>query len=180
MGFDDGVSHIGSDPFATPVEARQPARRLRGRLAAPVTVWTAQNGAGSRTGITMSSVLVSDGAPPEVLGLVDPVSSFWDAVQEAGRFVVQVLADGQQRTAERFALRFPGDPFDEEEVVQTPWGPALGSAATRAGCTLLGSTESGYSLLLRARIDEIVLNERAVRPLVYYRGAYVATGPLRA
>jgi hypothetical protein len=31
----------GQHPFATPPDRRSPARRLRGRLLAPVTVWTA-------------------------------------------------------------------------------------------------------------------------------------------
>jgi len=31
----------GQPPFAVPAERRDPARRLRGRLVAPVTVWTA-------------------------------------------------------------------------------------------------------------------------------------------
>ena len=32
------------DPFATPPGKRSPARRLRGRLPAPVTIWTAGEG----------------------------------------------------------------------------------------------------------------------------------------
>jgi 3-hydroxy-9,10-secoandrosta-1,3,5(10)-triene-9,17-dione monooxygenase reductase component len=178
--FDDGVSHIGSDPFATPLEGREPARRLRGRLAAPVTVWTAQAAGKAPAGITVSSVLVAEGAPPEIIGLVDPLSTFWDAAQETERFVVQVLTSDQERLAEKFALRFPGDPFADEETLPTAWGPALASASSRAGCTLMGSTEAGYSQLVRARIEEVVLDERAVRPLVYYRGAYLSTGSGRS
>jgi hypothetical protein len=37
----------GQHPFATPPELRSPARRLRGRLLAPVTVWTAGTPEGS-------------------------------------------------------------------------------------------------------------------------------------
>ena len=50
---------IGSQPpFAVPAERRDPARRLRGRLVAPVTVWTA--GDPSRgAGLTVSSILVA-------------------------------------------------------------------------------------------------------------------------
>lgn len=179
VDFEDGTSHIGSDPFVTPVEARTPARRLRGRLTAPVTVWTSQHVAGPPAGITISSVLVADGTPPEVLGLVDPLSDFWDAVQETGRFVVHVLAAGQARLAEKFALRFPGDPFDGDEVAPTPWGPAFVGVATRAACTLVESADAGYARLVRAHVDEIVVDERPTRPLVYFRGSYLTLGPRR-
>jgi 3-hydroxy-9,10-secoandrosta-1,3,5(10)-triene-9,17-dione monooxygenase reductase component len=36
----------GQPPFAVPPERRDPTRRLRGRLVAPVTVWTAGRRAG--------------------------------------------------------------------------------------------------------------------------------------
>lgn len=35
VSIDDGTSRIGSDPFATPLEEREPARRLWGRLWRP-------------------------------------------------------------------------------------------------------------------------------------------------
>jgi flavin reductase (DIM6/NTAB) family NADH-FMN oxidoreductase RutF len=144
-----------------------------------VTVWTAQGAEGRPAGITVSSVLVAEGVPPEVLGLVDPLSDFWDAAEETGSFVLQVLTADQRVIAEKFALRLPVDPFDGEELLSTAWGPALARVTTRAGCTLTGSTEAGYPRLVRARIDEMELDERTERPLVYYRGAYLTTGPLR-
>lgn len=179
MSFDDETSHIGADPFATPVEAREPARRLRGRLTAPVTVWTSQAASGAHAGITVSSVLIAEGEPPEVLGLVDPLSNFFDAVQESERFVLHVLTSAQARLAEAFALRLPVDPFEGETVSRTPWGPALGSVATRAGCALVEASAVGYSRLLRARIEEFSFDERAARPLARYRGDYVTVGPRR-
>jgi 3-hydroxy-9,10-secoandrosta-1,3,5(10)-triene-9,17-dione monooxygenase reductase component len=175
----DGTSRIGSNPFATPIEERDPARRLRGRLASPVTVWTSQSANGVAAGITVSSVLIAEGAPAEVLGLIDPLSSFWDCARETGRFLVHVLTSDQLRLAEKFALRFPGDPFEGEEVRPTAWGPALARLSTRAACTLLASSEVGYARLLQGRIDDIVLGDGAVRPLVYYRGDYGSMGPPR-
>lgn len=176
MGFDDATSHIGADPFLTPVEARAPARRLRGRLTAPVTVWTTTTAEGEPVGITISSVLVVDGEPPEVLGVVDPLSVFFDALGGSGRFVMHVLSVDQSRLAEAFALRFPGDPFEDQPMSPSPWGPALGSVTTRAGCAVIASSEVGYSRLVRARVEDIVLDERAMRPLVRHRGEYRTVG----
>lgn len=181
MGFGDGNSRIGgSDPFATPLEERDPVRRLRGRLSAPVTVWTARNNAGDPAGITMSSVLVVDGAPPEAIGVVDPLSAFWIAVHETGSFVMQLLTVNQVYIAQKFALQIPVDPFEGEALAATPWGPVLNRASTWAGCTLMNSVEAGYGRLVRARIDDITLDEGNTRPLIHYRGMYLTPGPLRA
>lgn len=176
MRYDDGVSRIGSDPFGTPVDARAPARRLRGRLASPVTVWTAYQPDGAPTGLTVSSILVAEGDPPGVLGLLDPLSDLWEALAATGRCVVHVLAAGQERAAERFALRFPGDPFEGSAVEVTAWGPVLTEVATRASCTLIDSADVGYGRLVRAGIDAVTLDERAAPPLVYFRGTYLTAG----
>jgi hypothetical protein len=55
---DANPSALGDTPFAVPPERRSPARRLRGRLVAPVTVWTAGHPPGG-AGLTVSSVLVA-------------------------------------------------------------------------------------------------------------------------
>lgn len=144
-----------------------------------MTVWTASGSTGAPAGITVSSVLVAEGDPPEMLGLVDPLCAFWDAANESGSFLVHVLATDQVRTAEKFALHLPGDPFEGEEVTRTAWGPGIGAVPARAGCTLTGSTEVGYGLLVRGRIDEVLIDERTVAPLVHYRGAYRALTNLR-
>src|SRR6266536_511576 len=72
MGADDGRIRIGGQhPFATPAEWRSAARRFRGRLVAPVTVWTA-GGTGDGAGLTVSSVLVADHALAERFAEVRP------------------------------------------------------------------------------------------------------------
>src|SRR6266545_2170955 len=104
MGADDGRIRIGGQhPFATPAEWRSAARRFRGRLVAPVTVWTA-GGTGDGAGLTVSSVLVADGEPARLLGLIDPASAFWEAMRRAGAFVVHVLGEADRALAERVAL----------------------------------------------------------------------------
>src|SRR4029450_1483771 len=89
-------------PFAVPPERRDPARRLRGRLVGPGTVWTAGKLPGG-AGLTVSSVLVAEGQPARLLGLIDPTSAFWETARETGAFVVHVLAVGDRALAERFS-----------------------------------------------------------------------------
>ena len=117
----------GQPPFAVPPERRSPARRLRGRLVAPVTVWTAGHRPGG-AGLTVASVLVAEGQPARLLGLIDPTSAFFEAVQETRVFVVHVLAAADRALAERFSEVRPPirGPFERLEVAESPWGPLLG------------------------------------------------------
>lgn len=160
-------------PFVTPLEERDPARRLRGRLAAPVTVWTAGAGTG-RGGLTISSLLAAEGDPPRILGLLSDISELWVAIQDSGALVVHVLDASQRRLADRFALRTPspGGLFAGLEVSQSAWGPVLGEVPTRAYCRLEDTTPVGYSHLVTGRIERLDLDEDFDDPLVYFRGRY--------
>ena len=176
---DDGFRRLGPDPFALPLDRRDHTRRLRGRLVAPVTVWTAYGTGGMPTGISVSSVLVVEGDPPCVIGLIGPVSEFWEAVQYSRRFVVHILGADQTRIADQFAARYPGDPFDGLAACQSDAGPILDVVGTRAACELSGYMEAGYFLLLRGVIGDMTMAKDEVAPLVHYRGRYVTTAVRR-
>ena len=175
MGVDDGFRRIGSDPFELNVDERDDVRRLRGRLAAPVTVWTAYEEAEESTGITVSSILIGEGKPPSVLGFIAPDSNFWEALRASKRFVVHVLDETQTRIADQFALRYPGDPFEGLSVERSDYGPVLSEPRTRARATLMGFIDAGYSLLIRGSIDEVEFDPNPSAPLVHYRGRYLTT-----
>jgi 3-hydroxy-9,10-secoandrosta-1,3,5(10)-triene-9,17-dione monooxygenase reductase component len=172
----EGMSYLGRDPFETPAEQRDPARRLRGRLAAPVTVWTTTSH-GHHVGLTVSSLLVVEGEPATLVGLLGPLTDLWAAVQESKRFVVHVLGDHDGPTAQRFTGRDPGDLFDGIVVRQTPWGPVIDGLSTLAFCDLSGFLEIGYSVLVRAQVTDATLEDAARPPLVYHRGRYRRLAP---
>jgi flavin reductase (DIM6/NTAB) family NADH-FMN oxidoreductase RutF len=164
-------AHIhSSDPFATPEQDKSAVRRLRGRLAAPVTLWTAPGPAG----LTVSSMLVADGSPGRVLGLVDEESEFWDAVSVAGRFAVAPLGPGDQQLADRFAglMPAPGGLFAGPGWTETEYGPVPAGADTWAGCRLDGQRPYGWGLLIEATIESIRLDETGGVPLLHFRGRY--------
>lgn len=184
MAADDGDTGFrlrSSDPFATPAAERDQARRFRGRLVAPVTVWTAAGSDGRRVGLTISSLVVVEGDPPSVMGLVGPVSDFWEAVTETKRFVVHVLEEPQRRVAEDFAGRNPGPdaPYGTMAVTDSDWGPLLDEVPTRGYCTLGGFLEAGYFLMVRGDIDHLDIPERGALPLAFLRGDYVTVRPRR-
>jgi 3-hydroxy-9,10-secoandrosta-1,3,5(10)-triene-9,17-dione monooxygenase reductase component len=76
-------------PVAVPPQRRGPACRLRGRLVAPVRAWTAGRPPGG-AGLTVASVLVAEAEPARRLGLIDPTSACWEAIQKAGALVVHL------------------------------------------------------------------------------------------
>ena len=162
-----------SNPFATPEGNRSPIRRLRGRLPAPVTIWTA--GAGPHAaGLTVSSVLVADGDPGRIAGIIDEESDLWEAMQSSGRAAITLLHQGEHLLADRMAgiLPTPGGRFAEGEWVATPYGPVPAHANTWAGVILDGSRPFGYGLLVEVTIDQITVPEDPARPLIHVRGRY--------
>ncbi len=161
-----------TDPFADPAEARSPVRRLRGRLAAPVTLWTS-GPPEARAGLTVSSLLIADGSPPQLLGLIADTSDLHDALVDTGRFVVHVLEDRHRRLAERFAGLFPspGGPFADLDVVDTPHGPRIEGLTTRAACSVAAIDQAGYYRLVRGTIDDVTIGELH-HPLVHFRGRF--------
>lgn len=162
-----------TDPFATPEEHRSPVRRLRGRMAAPVTLWTAA-GPGGPAGLTVSSVLVADGDPGRVLGLVDDESDLFAAISATGRFTVCPLGAGQQQLADRFAglAPAPGGLFAQEEWRETGYGPVLAGAPTWAGCRLEQARRCGWGMLVEGTVEQVTAGSGGDGPLSYYRGRY--------
>jgi 3-hydroxy-9,10-secoandrosta-1,3,5(10)-triene-9,17-dione monooxygenase reductase component len=172
-----GVMSDALDPFATPTELRDPARRFRGRMVCPVTLWTSGPPA-SPSGLTISSAMVAEGRPASVLGLVNPTAELWDALQEMQTFVVHLLERRHRRLAERFAGQFPspGGLFRDLATEPSEWGPKLLDVANRACCRLRSVRAAGYNQLVEGMVeatDVAALPE----PLAYYQGHYRGLGP---
>lgn len=165
-------------PFATPEGDRQPLRRLRGRLPLPVTVWTSTAG-GRRAGWTVSSMMVADGEPAEVLGLVDPDSDLVDLLAESRTVAVSLLGWEHRALGDVFAglAPAPGGPFRTGAAwTDTAWGPVLASAPGWLGARLSPDTpDAGWSRLVRGQIEHVqVPAAPAGAALAYLRGRYRA------
>ncbi len=167
-----GEIHEDVDPFAPPEEERDPVRRFRGRLAAPVTVVTAGDGEG-RAGMTVSSIVVSEGDPGKIHFLAAPTADLVDVIDRTGRFVVHILETKHRPTSEIFAEQrpSPGGLFATVPADDGPWGPVLAEVANRAFCSGATSEPYGYSLLISADIDQLEVGALE-DPLLYFRGHY--------
>lgn len=161
-----------SHPFADPPSARDAVRAFRGRLAAGVTLWTAQ-GARGPVGLTVSSVLVANGEPPRLLALLDPLSDVADALLSSGAAAVTILDHGQARLAEVFAglAPAPGGRFRQAEFETTDWGPVPSGSLPWAGVRLERTEEVGWSLLATCVMEHVVVGG-GDDPLVHHRGGY--------
>lgn len=160
-------------PFATPEAERSPLRRLRGRLPAAVTVWTAAH-EGRRAGLTIASTLVVDGEPGRLVGVVDPDADLWEVAEASGRFAVVPLVAGQQQLADQFAglAPAPGGLFRDRAAWQdTDWGPVPATATTYAGCRVDSSHEIGWGLLVEATVEHLDIGD-PTSPLLYHRARY--------
>ena len=171
MTSDEPGGRIHStDPFAVPDQEKSAVRRMRGRLAAPVTLWTTAGPAG----LTVSSMLVADGEPGRVLGLIDEESDFWDAMEASGRFAVTVLTATDRQLADRFAglMPAPGGLFANGEWHETDYGPVPAHAHTWAGCRLDAHRPYGWALLVEAVVEIVAAGPDPAPPLIHYRGRY--------
>lgn len=163
-----------SHPFAPPPEDRAAARRLRGLLPSPVTVWTSAADT-HRDGWTISSFLVANGDPAELVALVSGDAEWWDLFRETSRAVVNVLAQGHGQVADVFARTAPspGGVFRTGEWEAADDGPRLASAAAWIGVGLIDPNPepAGWGLLVRARIDWVEIAE-GVPALEHRNGRY--------
>ncbi len=163
--------HYGN-PWADPEEARDPVRRIRGRLAAGVTVWTAGRSLtpGDWAGLTVSSVVLAQGEPARLAGLVSPDSDLADELAAGAPFVVHVLSDDHRRLAQHFAGILPA-PEDQLALVPSPHGPVLEAVGDRLLCRVEDNGPFGWSLLVRATVEAVeVATARA--GLAWHRGAF--------
>lgn len=162
-------------PFLPPEDERDPLRRLRGRMPAPVSIWTSEDSQ-SRDGWTISSFLVADGQPAELVALVDEDSDWWEVFCRTGLATVNVLASGQGPIADVFArvAPSPGGPFRTGDWESGSHGPRLKGAAAWVEVALADEdpTHAGWGLLVRARVEgiEVAGHEPA---LGHLRGRYL-------
>lgn len=178
-------------PFATPDAERDPVRRLRGRVGATVSLWTAGVGA-ERAGLTVSSYLVADGSPGRVLALLHPESDLLERLASSGTAVLQLLEWRHRTVADAFAGLFPapGGAFRLGKWQQTQWGPRLLGASAWAGLRLAEPPTAqptvepaeqpldrpagrpvGWSVLVETVVEHVTL-ESEETPLVHRRGRY--------
>jgi len=171
------VTIHASHPFPTPED---PVRRLRGRLGGRVSLWTtggegsaASPSSASQAGLTVSSVMVANGDPARVLGLLDPDSDLRDVLEVTGVAVVQLLHWQHRGLAEAFGgtAPAPGGPFRSGDFTRTDWGPRLADASTWTGVRVESIVPVGWSVLATCVVERLEVGDDE-QPLLHRRGRY--------
>jgi flavin reductase (DIM6/NTAB) family NADH-FMN oxidoreductase RutF len=157
-----------SNPFAAEPD---PVRRFRGRLGGAVSLWTAGT-ATTRAGLTVSSLMVANGTPGRILGLLDPDATLCEVFAETGLGVVHLLEWEDRDLADAFGgvSPAPGGAFTLGTWTDGSHGPVLADRP-RALVRVESTTVVGWSVLVTATIDEIVMADER-RPLEHRRGRY--------
>src|SRR3954447_26230164 len=175
-----GVTIHDEHPFLEPESERDPVRRLRGRLGGAVTLLTSGTGA-SRTGLTVSSVLVANGDPAHVRALVDPDSDLAARILDTHRAVVHLLQWRHRDAADAFAgvPPSPGGLFTLGSWSASAWGRGLDGVSTWAGVRVVAEPqEVGWSWLLDGSVEQVEVGAEDA-PLVHRRGRYVRPAQAR-
>lgn len=135
-------------------------------IPSAVTVVTSRADDGAPAGATLSSVTSLSLEPPLMLACFDHKSETLKAVQSSKRFLIHVLADGQQDLALCFSRRCDCK-FDE---VAWETGlmalPQFSGCAVTIACRLVRSLPGGDHKIVIGEIEHIEMAS-ASAPLVY-------------
>ena len=141
-------------------------------LACPLPSPCGRQAGPNWVGLTVSSVLLAQGQPGRLIGLIGPDSDLAEAIEQSGTFVVHLLADRQEhrRLAQHFAGSLPAD-ASVLEVESSEHGPRLLSAPDQLACRVKDLRPCGWSQLVEAEVEQARLGPPA-RPLLWYRGEF--------
>jgi flavin reductase (DIM6/NTAB) family NADH-FMN oxidoreductase RutF len=145
-------------------------RAVLGRFATGVTVVTTRDRRGRDAGMTVSAFASVSLDPPLVLICVDHSASIYNTLSKATHFVANILSEGQEAIARRFAEsggnRFDGIGYERGQTGAAILEEVLGYVE----CTVTARYEAGDHDIIIGSVEVAVANEG--KPLLYYRGGY--------
>lgn len=152
------------------------------RLGGAVTI-IATECDGSRFGLTATAVCSLSAEPPRLLCCVNRRGMSFRAIADSGRFSVNLLNDGQQAIAMRFAGMAKGDHADR--FAGLSWrelhtgAPALLDAIASFDCAVSQIVDAGSHGIVIGDVMAVHLGE-TTGPLFYLDGQFSAAARLFA
>ena len=144
-------------------------RRALGHFATGVTVVTAEHG-GKPFGATISAVSALSAEPPMVLVCLNQNLGTHAAIQQSGRFTINILSDEQGELARTFATP-NADKFVNAAWAATPHGPRLPEAIAHLSCRVVQTHEGGtHRIFVGSVLQATTAADRG--PLSYFRGQF--------
>jgi 3-hydroxy-9,10-secoandrosta-1,3,5(10)-triene-9,17-dione monooxygenase reductase component len=153
-----------------PVISPEHYRATLGHFCSGVTVVTAA-GAEGPAGMTCQSFCALSLDPPLILVCPGKSSSSWPAIEAAGVFAVNVLAEDQEELCRGFAAK------GTNKFAGVGWspGPITGAPILTGGlawieCRLEQLHDAGDHAIAVGRVLDLTAREG--RPLLFFRGGY--------
>ncbi|GAB6987763.1 flavin reductase [Nocardioides pyridinolyticus] len=144
-------------------------RHVVGHLASGVTVITTEV-EGKRHGMTASSVTSLSLEPPMMLVCLNRKVPTAGAVEAAGKYVVNILGEGQGELASQFAAP-SNDKFRCVAVSTGTTGlPLLGDALAHIECEVVETVVGGTHTIFLGRVVSATAGDG--QPLTYFRGGF--------
>ncbi len=163
----DGFSEIDPRRF----------RNVLGQFCTGITVITTLDSEGGPVGFACQSFAALSLEPPMVLFCPTKQSRTWAAIEAAGRFCVNVLAEQQRAVCARFGSREP------DKFAEIGWStsdlklPLLDDALATIQCTVASVVDGGDHYIVIGRVAALSESTDSGRPLLFYRGQYTAIEP---
>ncbi|MFC4377080.1 3-hydroxy-9,10-secoandrosta-1,3,5(10)-triene-9,17-dione monooxygenase reductase subunit [Nocardia halotolerans] len=159
------------------IDGRQ-FRNVLGQFCTGITVITALDPDGKPIGFACQSFAALSLDPPLVLFCPTKGSRSWAAIEVAGKFCVNVLAEEQQPTCARFGSREP------DKFAGVPWHttdlgvPVLDESLATIECTVDSVVDGGDHYIVIGRVRALAESTGTNgRPLLFYRGQYTGIEP---
>ena len=145
-------------------------RAVLGRFSSGVTVVTTRDKRKRDQGMTVSAFCSVSLDPPLVLICIEHSSSLYNSLDKATHFTVNILSEGQEAIARRFAER-GGNRFDGLGYSRGQNGMAvLDEILGYVECEVVSRHEAGDHDIIVGEVEVAVADEG--KPLLYYRGGY--------
>ena len=163
------------------IDGRQ-FRNVLGQFCTGITVITTfgppeDDTAAAPIGFACQSFAALSLDPPLVLFCPTKGSRSWAAIEQSGRFAVNVLAEEQQPVCARFGSREP-DKFAGIDWHTSELGlPVLDDALATIQCTVDSVVDGGDHYIVIGRVQALSESTDSGRPLLFYRGQYTAIEP---
>lgn len=145
-------------------------RAVLGRFASGVTIVTAVGPDGHDIGITVSAFSSVSLEPPLISICIDHAASVYHPISGATHFVVNILSEGQEALARRFAESIPsrldGIGYERGQTGAAVLLDVLGFVE----CEVVTRHEAGDHDIIIGAVEVATANEG--KPLLYYRGGY--------
>jgi len=127
---------------------------------------------GERHGMTANSITSVSLEPTMILACLVRGSRTALAVEQAGRFAVNILAEDQEELSRRFAR--PGeDHFEGLDVQGGPGGiPLIPGCIAYLVCSLHDVVEAGDHDIVLGTVEDADVAQNGASPLVFFQGGY--------